>query len=54
MRRAGRTQEAVALEAQSAELSNHWKSKLPNGDFLIRQAREQITPNSPVRSSSGY
>jgi tetratricopeptide (TPR) repeat protein len=39
-----RTQEADALEAQRTQLWNHWKSNIPNGEFLIRQSLSQITP----------
>ncbi len=41
LRRAGQADEAVRIEMQQAELWNHWKSKLPNGEFLIRQSLRQ-------------
>jgi hypothetical protein len=46
LRRAGRTDEAKGLEAQRAELWNHWKNKLPNAQFLLRQSLSQITPHA--------
>jgi serine/threonine protein kinase len=39
-----RNNDAEALETQRAQLWNHWKNKLPNGEFLIRQSLSQITP----------
>jgi hypothetical protein len=42
LRRAGRVNDAAQLEKQRAELFGHWKTKLPNGDFLIRQSLRQI------------
>lgn len=44
LRRSGRTGEADQLEAQRTELWQHWKSKLPNGEFLLRQSLSQISP----------
>jgi tetratricopeptide (TPR) repeat protein len=41
LRRAGRAEEAASFEAQRSELWNHWKSKLPNGEFLLRQSLQQ-------------
>jgi serine/threonine protein kinase len=52
-RRAGRMDEAAGFEAQRAELSDHWKGKLPNGEFLFRQSLDQISPNAAVQSSVG-
>ncbi len=46
LRRAGRTDEAGRLEAQRTELWNHWKGKLPNAQFLLRQSLSQITPHT--------
>jgi serine/threonine protein kinase len=43
-RRAGRAEEAKRLEAQRSELWNHWETKLPNAQFLLRQSLIQITP----------
>jgi serine/threonine protein kinase len=42
LRRAGRANDALQLEKQRAELFSHWKTKLPNGNFLIRQSLRQI------------
>jgi serine/threonine protein kinase/tetratricopeptide (TPR) repeat protein len=53
-RRAGRPEEAGRLDAQRAELFDHWKYKLPNGVFLLRQSLDQITPNTATPSSAGY
>jgi|HubBroStandDraft_2_1064218.scaffolds.fasta_scaffold00523_9 serine/threonine protein kinase len=46
LRRAGRTDQAKRLEAQRTELWNHWKDRLPNGQFLLRQSLIQITPHA--------
>lgn len=43
LRRVGRINDAAQLEKQRAELFGHWKGKLPNGDFLIRQSLRQIS-----------
>jgi hypothetical protein len=42
LRRVGRVNDATQLEKQRAGLFSHWKTKLPNGDFLIRQSLRQI------------
>jgi serine/threonine protein kinase len=42
LRRVGRVNDAIQLEKQRAGLYSHWKTKLPNGDFLIRQSLHQI------------
>jgi tetratricopeptide (TPR) repeat protein len=52
--RAGRTDEAKRLEAQRAELWEHWKAKLPNGQFLLRQSLSQITPVAAPRSAATH
>lgn len=44
LRRIGRADEAGPIEAQRTELWNHWKGKLPNAHFLLRQSLSQITP----------
>jgi serine/threonine protein kinase/tetratricopeptide (TPR) repeat protein len=54
LRRAGRTDEAKRLEAQRAELWEHWKAKLPNGQFLLRQSLNQITPVAAPRSAATH
>lgn len=41
---ADRSKDAEAFESQRKQLWNHWKNKLPNGEFLIRQSLNQITP----------
>jgi serine/threonine protein kinase len=51
LRRAGRNDEAVRLEAQRTELWNHWQNKLPNAQFLLRQSLVQIA-SRPVFSSA--
>ena len=43
LRRSGRKDEALKLEAQRAELWNHWQGKLPNARFLLSQSLSQIT-----------
>jgi serine/threonine protein kinase len=50
-RRAGRKEEAARLESQRAELWNHWASKLPNAQSLLRQSLEQVTPSNRSRTS---
>jgi serine/threonine protein kinase len=54
LRRAGRVDEAAQLEKQRAELFSHWKTKLPNGDFLIRQSLYQIWRRSTPPISGHY
>jgi serine/threonine-protein kinase len=44
LRRSGRKNEALQLEAQRAELWNHWQGKLPNAHFLLSQSLSQIAP----------
>jgi tetratricopeptide (TPR) repeat protein len=44
LRRKGRKDQALQLEAERAELWSHWQDKLPNGHFLIRQSLSQISP----------
>jgi len=46
LRSVGRVNDAAQLEKQRAELFSHWKGKLPNGDFLIRQSLRQISRRS--------
>ncbi|HXN18711.1 MAG TPA: hypothetical protein VN875_10295 [Candidatus Binatus sp.] len=52
LRRVGRTDEAVQLEAQRTELWNHWKGKLPNAQFLLRQSLVQVAPPAVSRSAA--
>jgi len=47
LRRSGRKDEALQLEAQRTDLWNHWNRKLPKGQFLLRQSLSQITPARP-------
>jgi serine/threonine protein kinase len=54
LRRAGRVDEAAELEKQRAELFSHWKTKLPNGDSLIRQSLHQIWRRSSPPISRNY
>jgi serine/threonine protein kinase/tetratricopeptide (TPR) repeat protein len=44
LRRSGRKDEALQLEAQREKLWNHWQDKLPNARFLLSQSLSQITP----------
>ena len=43
LRRSGRKDEALQLEAQREKLWNHWQGKLPNARFLLSQSLSQIT-----------
>jgi len=52
LRRTGRTDEAKRLEAQRTELWGHWKAKLPNAQFLLRQSLVQIAPPAVSRSTA--
>jgi tetratricopeptide (TPR) repeat protein len=54
LRRVGRTDEAGRLEAQRTELWNHWKSKLPNAQFLLRQSLSQVSPRAAFRSAATH
>jgi serine/threonine protein kinase len=51
-RRTGHTQEADGLEAQRADLWNHWNGKLPNAQFLLRQSLSQIVPRKALLAAS--
>jgi serine/threonine-protein kinase len=50
LRRAGRIEEAAQLEAQRTDLWNHWNSKLPGAQFLLRQSLSQIAPRASFRA----
>lgn len=50
LRRVGRTDEARRLEAQRTELWNHWTSKLPSAQFLLRQSLSQVAYPGPHRT----
>jgi len=52
LRRVGRTDEAGRLEAERTELWNHWQSKLPNAQFLLRQSLSQVAPPAAFRSAA--
>jgi serine/threonine protein kinase len=59
LRRAGRGDEAAQLEKQRADLFSRWKTKLPNGDSLIRQSLRQIwrsstPPNTPIAAARSF
>jgi len=54
LRRGGRVDEAAQLEKQRAELFGHWKTKLPNGDFVIRQSLRQIWRSSAPPNTVKY
>jgi serine/threonine protein kinase/tetratricopeptide (TPR) repeat protein len=47
-RKVGRIGEAQHLEAQRAELWNHWTGTLPNAQFILRQSLSQIAPASAL------
>jgi tetratricopeptide (TPR) repeat protein len=52
LRRVGRTDQAARIEAQRTELWNHWHSKLPNAQFLLRQSLSQIAPHTILLGAS--
>jgi serine/threonine protein kinase len=52
LRRVGRTDEAARLEAQRTELWDHWKAKLPNAQYLLRQSLVQIAPLAVPRATA--
>jgi hypothetical protein len=54
LRRVGRDDEAGRLEAQKTELWNHWKGKLPNVQFLLRQSLSQVAPGAAFRSAGAH
>jgi tetratricopeptide (TPR) repeat protein len=54
LRRVGRTDEAQRLEAQRTELWKHWKSKVPNAQFLLRQSLSQVSPRVAFRSAATH
>jgi len=47
----GRSDEAAQFEAQRTELWNHWTSKLPNAQSLLRQSLQQVTAPRRPRNS---
>ena len=49
LRRSGRKDEALQLEAQREKLWNYWQDKLPNARFLLSQSVSQITPPPAYR-----
>jgi len=53
LRHTGRAQDAAQLEGQRADLWKHWRVKLPNGEYLLRQSMQQITPPSRMQSGRG-
>jgi len=54
LRRVGRTDEAGQFEARRTELWNHWQSKLPNAQFLLRQSLNQIAPPAAFHSAATH
>jgi hypothetical protein len=54
LRRGGRTDEAARFEARRTELWNHWQSKLPNAQFLLRQSLNQIGPPAAFHSAATH
>jgi tetratricopeptide (TPR) repeat protein len=51
LRRSGREDEALQLEAQREKLLSHWQDKLPNARFLLSQSLSQITPPPAFRAA---
>lgn len=51
LRRSGRKDEALQLEAKRTDLWDHWNGKLPNAQFLLRQSLNQVTPGARLRPS---
>jgi serine/threonine protein kinase len=47
LRRTGRTEEAVRVEAQRTDLWNHWNGQLPNARVLLSQSLSQIASQPP-------
>jgi serine/threonine protein kinase/tetratricopeptide (TPR) repeat protein len=54
LRKAGRTEEANRLEAQRADLWNHWNTKLPNAQSLLRQSLSQIERRDTFLAASRH
>jgi serine/threonine protein kinase len=54
LRRTGRSDEADRMEAQRAELWNHWNAKLPNAQFLLRQSLSPIVPRNSAFAMSNH
>jgi hypothetical protein len=54
LRRAGRTEEASRMEAQRTDLWNHWNSKLPNAQSLLRQSLVQAASRKAFVGGSGH
>ncbi len=50
LRKVGHVDEAQHLEAQRAELWDHWNGKIPNARFLLDQSLTQITPHTTGRN----
>lgn len=48
LRRNGRKDQALQLEAQRADLWNHWDGRLPNAQPLLRQSLSQVAPRKAV------
>jgi tetratricopeptide (TPR) repeat protein len=54
LRRSGREDEALQFEAQRENLWNHWKDKLPNAQFLLRQSLSQVAPRAAFHSAATH
>ena len=54
LRRTGRKDKALQLEAQRGELWKHWQDKLPNARFLLSQSLSQITPPPAFLRAAKY
>src|ERR1022692_4328607 len=54
LRRTGRTAETDRLEVQRTELWTHWKDKLPNAQFLLRQSLSQVSRRAAFRSAATH
>jgi serine/threonine protein kinase len=52
LRRSGQKDKTQQIEAQRAELWNHWQSKLPNAHFLLSQSLNQIIPPPAIRKAA--
>lgn len=50
LRRSGRNNEAGQIEAQRTKLWDHWTSKLPDAQFLLRQSLSQVAQNPAFHS----
>ncbi len=54
LRRTGRKDKALQLEAQRGELWKRWQAKLPNARFLLSQSLSQISPPPAFLRAAKY